>query len=213
MDTLSSSGELSALWVASSARFSPLASPLPIRVMPLPTMAALTSAKSTFWQPVLLMMSAMPLDRLQQHLIGLFVGFLVGDVRIAQLQQTLVGNDDDGVDSSPSDFLCPLRPRCMRFSFSNRKGLVTTATVRMPMVEAWLAIIGDAPVPVPPPIPQVMNTMCAPSRVLMMMSVSSSAACSPISGLEPAPRPLVIFSPICRRTAGSLIRLAPGRRC
>ena len=52
----------------------------------------------------------------------------------------------------------------MRWRPSNWKGLVTTPTVRMPRSRAALAMIGAAPVPVPPPMPAVMNTMCAPSR-------------------------------------------------
>jgi|UPI00043FE859 hypothetical protein len=40
---------------------------------------------------------------------------------------------------------------------SKRKGLVTTATVRMPASSAACAITGAAPVPVPPPMPAVTN--------------------------------------------------------
>jgi len=75
----------------------------------------------------------------------------------------------------------------------------------MPMVEAWLAMTGAAPVPVPPPMPAVMKTMCAPSSTSMIWPVSSRAACSPISGFEPAPSPLVILSPICSCRAGLLM--------
>ena len=69
----------------------------------------------------------------------------------------------------------------------------------LPMVKpslATLATIGAAPVPVPPPIPVVINTMSEPRMILEMSSIFSSAACFPTSGLEPAPCPLVIFSPI-----------------
>ena len=38
---------------------------------------------------------------------------------------------------------------------------VTTPTVNAPAVLAILAMIGDAPVPVPPPMPAVMKTMSA----------------------------------------------------
>ena len=55
---------------------------------------------------------------------------------------------------------------------------------------------GAAPVPVPPPIPQVTNTMSAPSMIFFTSSILSSAAFWPTSGCAPAPRPLVIFSPI-----------------
>ncbi len=45
---------------------------------------------------------------------------------------------------------------------SKAKGLVTTATVRMPSSRAISATTGAAPVPVPPPMPAVMNSMSAP---------------------------------------------------
>ena len=79
---------------------------------------------------------------------------------------------------------------------SNENGLVTTPTVRMPMSFAALAMIGAAPVPVPPPMPAVMNTMSLPSMMSTIVSIVSSADCCPISGFPPAPSPLVSFSPI-----------------
>ena len=78
---------------------------------------------------------------------------------------------------------------------SNENGLVTTATVRMPSSCATSATTGAAPVPVPPPMPAVMNSMSAPSIASAMRSRSSIAASRPISGLAPAPRPLVRFEP------------------
>ena len=53
----------------------------------------------------------------------------------------------------------------MRLGPSVLKGIVTMATVRMPNSRAALAITGAAPVPVPPPIPAVMNTILVPSRL------------------------------------------------
>ena len=79
---------------------------------------------------------------------------------------------------------------------SNAKGFVTTPTVNAPTSLAHSATTGAAPVPVPPPIPAVTNTISAPSRALMISSRLSWAAASPICGLAPAPRPLVTFSPI-----------------
>ena len=58
------------------------------------------------------------------------------------------------------------------------------------------ATTGAAPVPVPPPIPAVMNTILAPLIEAVISSLLSSAAFCPISGLAPAPNPLVSFSPI-----------------
>ena len=76
-------------------------------------------------------------------------------------------------------------------------GLVTTATVSMPSSRAIWATTGAAPVPVPPPMPAVMNSMSQPSMSSMMRSRSSMAACRPISGSAPAPNPLVMLEPIC----------------
>ena len=67
----------------------------------------------------------------------------------------------------------------------------------MPISFAIRAITGAAPVPVPPPIPAVTNTISAPLRACASSSWLSSAAFSPISGFAPAPSPLVSFSPIC----------------
>ena len=60
------------------------------------------------------------------------------------------------------------------------------------MSRAICAMTGAAPVPVPPPMPAVTNTMSAPSSDFGdALALSSSAASRPISGLAPAPRPLV----------------------
>ena len=59
------------------------------------------------------------------------------------------------------------------------------------------ATTGAAPVPVPPPIPAVINTISAPFRDSVISFFDSSAAFSPTVGFAPAPRPLVSFSPIC----------------
>ena len=48
----------------------------------------------------------------------------------------------------------------LRF-ISKSNGLVTTETVSAPLFLAISAITGIAPVPVPPPIPPVINTMSA----------------------------------------------------
>src|SRR5579862_1151643 len=88
----------------------------------------------------------------------------------------------------------------MRRLPSNAKGLVTTATLNAPSSLASEATTGAAPEPVPPPRPEVMKIMSEPSRASMILSVSSSAALRPTSGLAPAPRPLVSFAPSCSLT-------------
>ena len=91
----------------------------------------------------------------------------------------------------------PFNAFCIRAFASKRKGFVTTPTVRIPISFAIFATTGAAPVPVPPPIPQVTNTMSAPFNAWEISSELSSAAFSPTSGRAPAPNPLVSFSPIC----------------
>ncbi len=55
----------------------------------------------------------------------------------------------------------PWSATSMRLLPSISKGLVTTATVRMPSSLRDCATTGAAPVPVPPPMPAVMNSMSA----------------------------------------------------
>ena len=89
----------------------------------------------------------------------------------------------------------PFAALFQRFLPSNVKGLVTTATVSAPQSMEAFAITGAAPVPVPPPIPAVMNTMSASWMWEMISSIVSSAAFCPSSGLAPAPLPPATFSP------------------
>jgi len=76
-------------------------------------------------------------------------------------------------------------------------GVVTTATVRIRALFAISATTGAAPVPVPPPMPAVMNNMSRPSRLFAISTRLSSAASRPTSGSAPAPNPLVLFGPSC----------------
>ena len=89
----------------------------------------------------------------------------------------------------------------MRWAPSNWNGLVTTPTVRAPLSRAICATTGAAPVPVPPPIPAVMNTMWLPWMCWRISSLASSAAARPMSGREPAPRPWVIPTPSWMRAS------------
>ncbi len=92
-----------------------------------------------------------------------------------------------------------------RFLPSKPNGLVTTPTVSAPHSRAICAITGAAPVPVPPPMPAVTNTMSAPEMRSAMLCMLSSAERRPISGFAPAPRPLVSALPkldLVRRHVG-----------
>ncbi len=88
-------------------------------------------------------------------------------------------------------------PSACRFRVcpSKENGRVTTATVSAPTSLATSATTGPAPVPVPPPRPAVMNTMSAPVSASRIRSRSSRAAWRPMSGLAPAPSPLVSRAP------------------
>ena len=79
---------------------------------------------------------------------------------------------------------------------SKLKGTVTIPMVRIPNSFACRAISGAAPVPVPPPIPAVINTirvLC--SRIVLIKSILSIADRRPLSGWQPAPRPSVSSFP------------------
>ena len=79
---------------------------------------------------------------------------------------------------------------------SNLNGFVTIPTVSDPSSWAISAIIGAAPVPVPPPIPQATKTISAPDKASSSSLLLSRAAALPTSGFAPAPLPPVIFLPI-----------------
>src|SRR6059036_3816905 len=96
----------------------------------------------------------------------------------------------------------------MRLRPSNRNGLVQIPMVSAPRSRATCEMIGAAPVPVPPPMPQVTNTRSAPCSACSTSSRFSSIAWRPISGLAPAPSPRVSFLPIWTLTSALLLRSA-----
>ena len=82
----------------------------------------------------------------------------------------VVGDGDQRVHALPQLARCPLRRRGGAARPRTSNGLVTTPTVSAPDSWAIWATIGAAPVPVPPPMPAVMNTMSAPrSRSAMLL--------------------------------------------
>ena len=99
------------------------------------------------------------------------------------------------VSTASSSFSIPSSANLSRRRPSKRKGLVTTPTVSAPTSRAIWAMIGAAPVPVPPPMPAVTKTMSAPWIASAISLTLSSAASRPFSGFAPAPRPRVISRP------------------
>src|SRR6267143_102253 len=102
----------------------------------------------------------------------------------------------------------PISAWRIRLRPSNRNGLVTMPMVRAPRSRAICEMMGAAPVPVPPPMPHVMNTRSAPCRPCRTSSRFSSMAWRPISGRAPAPKPRVSFLPICTFTSALLLSRA-----
>ena len=84
----------------------------------------------------------------------------------------------------------------IRFLPSKANGFVTTPTVRHPSSLAISATTGPAPLPVPPPIPAVMNTISDPEHISFNSFIFSSALSFPTEGIPPAPSPRVSDRPM-----------------
>src|SRR5580692_3846927 len=202
----SSSGEAIARCAASMVRICPLAVAVPITAYPMRAMIVFTSAKSRLMMPGMVMMSEIPCtpcrrmssatrkDSKNPAFSATASNFSFGITIVVST---------DSISSAMPFSACVMR----RFP-SNENGLVTTATVSAPISQASEAMIGAAPVPVPPPRPVVTNTMSAPSSASIILSESSSAALRPTSGFAPAPSPLVSFTPSCSFTGACDMRSA-----
>ena len=106
------------------------------------------------------------------------------------------------------------------FTFpSKANGIVTTPTVKIPFSFAMPAMTGAAPVPVPPPIPQVMNTISVSSSNKELIAAKLvSAASLPFSGFPPTPSPSSpnwIFTGIsaCAKAWLSVLQMAKRTLC
>ena len=192
---VSSNGLWIACFAASSALFSPDALPIPICAIPVFNIIVFTSAKSRFTSPGTLIKSDIPCT----PCLNTSSAILKASIIVVFLS-IICNNLSFGITTNVSTFPFKLSiPRSAWFILflpSKVNGFVTTAIVKIPISFAIPAIIGAAPVPVPPPIPDVTNTISAPFIASEISCLLSSAAWAPISGLAPAPKPLVIFSPI-----------------
>src|SRR5207249_3845523 len=207
IEMLSSSGLEIACCTASMARFSPRPIPVPMIAAPPFCMTVRTSAKSTFTMPVTVMSPEIP-------------WVACSSTSSAFLRASWKGIPFPTTASKRSFGTVTIVSTCLRISAmpisawrirlrpSNRNGFVTMPIVRAPRSRAICAIMGDAPVPVPPPMPHVTNTRSAPCRACSTSSRFSSIAWRPISGRAPAPRPRVNFFPICVFTSALLLSRA-----
>ncbi len=192
----SSSGEEIAASAASLARLSPVAEPVPIIAIPISDITVRTSAKSTLIRPGQVISSAIPCTAPRNTSFA-FSNTSSNEVSLPSTGINLSFGMVINESTTPDISLIPISACDIRLVRSKANGLVTTATVRMPISLAIWAITGAAPVPVPPPMPAVTKSMLEPSIASWMRSRSSRAACLPIPGSAPAPSPLVILEPIC----------------
>ncbi len=192
----SSNGLSIAARAASLARSSPLALPIPIKAEPACLMIALTSAKSTLTKPGTVITSEIPCTPCFK------TSSTMAKASSREVLRSIICNNLSlGMVMIVSTLSINLSRPCSAISRrctpSKVKGLVTTATVKAPNSLAISAITGAAPVPVPPPKPQVIKTMSAPDNLDKISCSFSSALLRPRSGSIPAPKPRVVLRPIC----------------
>src|SRR6266853_86656 len=204
MEMLSSSGDEIACCTASIARFSPRPMPVPMIAAPPFCITVRTSAKSTFTMPVTVMREEIPCVACNSTSSA----FLSASWNGMPLPTT-ASSRSLGTTTMASTCLrisaMPISAWRIRLRPSNKNGLVTMPMVSAPRSRAICEMIGAAPVPVPPPMPQVTKTRSAPCRPWRTSSRFSSMAWRPISGRAPAPRPRVSFFPICTFTSALLL--------
>ena len=180
---------------ASTTAFGPCATALPISAIPMPEIAALISEKSRLIRPGVRISSLMPCTAWRNTSSA-----ILNACAILVPLGAMVSKRSFGIVvriSTEAARSLTLRSAWrIRLPPSKLKGLVTIAMVSASSDLASEATTGNAPAPVPPPRPAVTKTRSAPSRMERMRSVSSSAACFPMAGSDPAPSPCVIFSPI-----------------
>ena len=198
---VSRSGDSIAFLIASLTLFSPCPSPIDIWARPFPLITVATSAKSRLTSAGKFIRSVIPLI-LCFNISSAFANASLKPSFTSTIFNNLSFEMLIKVSTFGNNLFIPLIALCILTFPSNLKGFVTTATVSIPSSFAILATIGAAPVPVPPPIPQVMKTISAFFWVSVsrsnarIASFDSFAALSPISGRAPQPLPPVIFSPI-----------------
>mmetsp|Transcript_9693 Transcript_9693/g.12271 ORF Transcript_9693/g.12271 Transcript_9693/m.12271 type:complete len:245 (+) Transcript_9693:590-1324(+) len=194
----SSNGLEMAATAASAALVLPSPVPTPINAVPASFITALTSAKSTLTNPVLIIISDIPTTPCLK---------ISSATRKASVTGVLSGTifNNLSLDTTIKVSTCFLRTSIaasacfILFRPSKANGLVTTPTVKHPQFLATSANTGAAPLPVPPPIPAVIKIISAPSQICSISLAFSIAAFSPTDGIPPAPSPLVVCLPMLSR--------------
>ena len=203
----SSRGELMAAVAAAIARLSPFALPVPIKAVPAFVKIILTSAKSVLMRPgvvIKLVIPATPCNSTSSARLNASSKLVFSVATDKSRSFGMMIN----VSTLSRNLAIPASACIARRRPSNPNGRVTMPTVNAPAARAISAMIGAAPVPVPPPSPAVMNTMSAPLTISSMSLRLASAASCPIAGSLPAPRPRVISRPMSILKSASLINNA-----
>ena len=155
-----------------------------------------TSAKSTMICPLLLMISVIHLAAVANTLSAFPKASFIFKSPYCTLNLSLLITNK--VSTNGFSCLMPSSACSKRRGPSKPKGVVTIPTVKIPRsLQIW-AIIGAPPVPVPPPIPTVINAILVlTSSIRLISSNDSSVAFFPTSGFAPAPKPCVRCGPNC----------------
>src|SRR6266516_138197 len=207
IEMLSSSGDEIACCTASIARFSPRPMPVPMIAAPPFCITVRTSAKSTFTMPVTVMREEIPCVAWSST-SSAFLSASWNGIPLPTTASSRSFGTTTMVSTCLRISAIPISAWRIRLRPSNRNGLVTMPIVSAPKSRAICEMMGAAPVPVPPPMPQVTNTRSAPCRPCSTSSRFSSMAWRPISGRAPAPNPRVSFLPICTFTSALLLSRA-----
>ena len=154
-------GLLRAISVAAIALFSPSASPVPIIALPIALITVSTSAKSKLIMPGLTIKSVTLWTPCLRTLLDKLNDSSKVVVSLAILKRFWLGTTIT-VSKCFLNSSSPSKALLILFGPSYENGSVVTPTVRIFNSLAALAITCDAPVPVPPPIPDVIKTILAP---------------------------------------------------
>ena len=170
-----SKGELTACLTASVIEVFSSAYPIPKCPYPLSPRTVFKSLKSRFTVPQLntiLVIVSIEFFNTESARVNADDIVTIFSLDVSSLSFDITSK----VSTHFSRFCIPARATSERLGFSKLKGVVTTATVRIPRSLHILAMYGSAPVPVPPPIPAVRITIFASFIISLILSALSSAA-------------------------------------
>ena len=134
----------------------------------------MTSAKSKFTNPGIAIKSEIPCTPCLNISSAILKASII-DVFLSIICNNLSFGITTNVSTFPFRLSIPLSACESLFFPSKVNGLVTTPMVKIPISFAVEATIGAAPVPVPPPIPAVTNTISAPLNTSDISDLLSSA--------------------------------------